>query len=443
VVLSARAASAKAKEILKVREGEMPRLERIHRYLRDDPNRRLEGLPPGAPSEIHRLARVSRVNMLKFVVNSRVQAMYVDGFRAPRAAEDVAPFKAWQSNKMDARQIGIHRGALGAGAAYSVVLPGDTGPVIRGVSARRMTAVYGDDDEWPEFALEKRRNGGWRLLDDEAVYNLSRSGEQMEFVDHKLHDARVGGEKVTPVIRYRETDDLDDEVTGLVEPLIPLQDQINITTFGLQVAQHYGAFRQRFIIGWMAETEYSRLKASASKLLTFEDSPDDIKVGEFDQTDLKGYLESREATLQHLATVSQTPAHELLGQLANLSAEALVAAEAGYRRAVAENQTVIGEAHEQTLQLAGAYMGVDVDDAAQVRWRDTEARSLAATVDALGKLTQMLGVPPSELWELIPGVSQQQVERWKKAVEEAAPLRGFEELLERQAAGAGRVGADA
>lgn len=45
---------------------------------------------------------------------------------------------------------------------------------------------------------------------------------------------------------------------GIVEPLIDLQDQINITSFGLQVAQHYGAFRQRYILGWVAETEEQR-----------------------------------------------------------------------------------------------------------------------------------------------------------------------------------------
>jgi hypothetical protein len=53
------------------------------------------------------------------------------------------------------------------------------------------------------------------------------------------------------------------------------------------------------------------------------------------------------------------------------------------------------------------------DTSAQVIWRDTEARSLASTVDALGKLVTMLGVPPQALWERIPGVTQQDVERWK------------------------------
>ena len=74
-----------------------------------------------------------------------------------------------------------------------------------------------------------------------------------------------------------------------------------------------------------------------------------------------------------------------------------------------------------------------MDDAAEVRWRDTEARSLAATVDALGKLSQMLAVPPQELWERVPGVSQQDVERWKAAAESQDAFAQLNAMLAQQA----------
>ena len=41
------------------------------------------------------------------------------------------------------------------------------------------------------------------------------------------------------------------------------------------VAQHFTAFRQRYIMGWLAPTETEKVKASASRLLTFED-PDEM-----------------------------------------------------------------------------------------------------------------------------------------------------------------------
>jgi len=142
----------------------------------------------------------------------------------------------------------------------------------------------------------------------------------------------------------------------------------------------------------------TRLKLGASTMMTFEDSPDQVKIGDLEATSLEGYLKSRDASIRQIAATSQTPAHELIGELVNLSAEALAAAEAGRDRKIADRQTTIGESHEQTLALAGRMAGLDVPDNAQVVWRDTSARSFAATVDGLGKLAQMLNVPPEELW---------------------------------------------
>jgi hypothetical protein len=343
---------------------------------------------------------------------------------------------------MDARQIGVHRAALAYGAAYVTVLPGDPVPVMRGASPRHLTAAYGDDDMWPEWALEKRRAVSgelWRLIDREAVYwiEIPKGSDKPALARTEIHGVTYEGEPVVPVVRYRETDDLDDPVTGIVEPLIPLQDQLNLTTFELLVAQHYGAFRQRYILGWIAESEEQKLKASASKLWTFEEQPGEIQVGEFSQTDLSGYIESRKETAKHLATISQTPAHELIGEMINLSAEALSAAEASKRRAITENQTMLGESHEQVLNLAGRIAGVEPDPEAYVRWRDTEARSLGMLVDALGKMVQMLGVPPQALWERAAdalGVPQQELEQWMDLAQSGDSFAGLQAFLEGQAA---------
>lgn len=414
------------------RSAESARLARIYEYLRDpDPSRAisragsadgpLRWLSSGVPADVRRLAEMSRVNMLKFVVNATTQVMYVDGFRAPKAANEQPAWELWQRNRMDARQIGVHRSALSYGASYVVVLPGDPVPVIRGASPRHLTAVYSEDEDWPELALEKRQSADprtklYRLYDARAVWTVEVDGNgNVDIVGEDLH-----GVPHVPVVRFLSTMDDDNEIEGEVEPLIPLQDQINVTTFGLLVAQHYGAFRQRYILGWVAPTEQEALSASARKLWTFEDT--EVKVGEFAQTDLRGYIDSREASLRHLATVSQTPAHELLGQLVNLSAEALAAAEANHRRKVLERQTTFGESWEQVLELAAQLNGDAIDPMSYVRWRDTEARSLSQTADALGKLVAGLGVPAQELWERIPGVSQQEIDRWKKAAEEGDPF---------------------
>jgi hypothetical protein len=461
-MLSDDKAIAQARLLKGYQDAERRQLDVIRRYWKG--RQKLPAvIPTSSPAVVKTMARIARVNFTPIIVDSLSQSLFVDGFRGKsNDAENADVWRIWQANKLDARQTGIHRAALAYGTAYAVVTPGEPVAVIRGVSPRHMTAMYGEDPDWPIFALERFGKGTWRLYDETAVYFLA-SGKnddgKFEFIEAREHGAIAGGVPVTPVVRYIDEDDLDDgdeasaemgdrswdpmPTRGQIAPMTSLQDQVDLTTFGLLVAQHYSAFRQRYVIGWVPEDEAQRMKASASQLWTFEDAADGsaaaaagegIKVGEFGQTDLGGYIESREASLRHAATLSQTPVHELLGELVNLSAEALAAAENGHERKVDERKTLFGESHEQTLRLAGELSSISVPDDAQVVWRDTSARTFAATVDALGKLVTMLGVPPQELWQKIPGVTQQDVERWRAEAQSGDAFAQLQALLEKQAA---------
>lgn len=445
--LSASQAVDQALRLKGVHIAERPHLDAVRRYWKG--RQALPAvIPASAPREVRTMAEIARVNICSIVVDTLAQSTFVDGYRTKGESDDAGVWKVWQANRMDARQTGIHRAAFAYGAAYAVVLPGDPVPVIRGASPRNMTVVYGEDPDWPMWALERLGRGLWRLYDDEAVYYLGEEtngfSDDLTFLEVREH--RMG---VTPVVRYLDECDLDGDddarpphtdsrnvmVAGQVAPLMALQDQIDLTTFGLLVAQWYSAFRQRWAIGWVADDEAEKLKAGASQLWTFDKSPegeDGMKLGEFSQTDLKGYIESREASLRHAATLSQTPVHELTGNLVQLSAEALAAAEAGRDRKVDERQTLLGESHEQTLWLVGRLTGIEVPDDAEVQWRDTSARAFAATVDGLGKLTQMLGIPPQELWERVPGATRQDIERWKAAAESGDSFSLLADMLERQ-----------
>lgn len=431
MTLSNEEAIEAVRDVMKFRENERDRLEKIHDYLRNiQPH---PAAPAGAQVDVKRLAEISRVPIMDIIVSSVAQSMYVDGYRGVRADEDSPAWDIWQANRMDARQTGVHRSTLTYGASYVLVLPGEPEPVIRGFSPRKLTAVYDiDDDEWPVYALRKDSETRYRLYDSTDVYTfeVESKGSEKEFT---LIDVQPHGAKNTPVVRFLCSFDQDEDNVGEVEPIFDLQDQVNLTTFELLVAQHYGSFRQRWAIGWTAANENELLKANAAHLWAFKDSPQDLQVGEFDQTDLAGYLDSREASLKHAATLSQTPVHELIGAMVNLSAEALVAAEQGQRRKVIERQISMGESWEQVLILAAELGGKTVDLNAQIRWRDTEARSLSATVDALGKMAEMLGIPPQELWERIPNVSQQDIERWKKALESGDAIGNLTKLLDAQA----------
>ena len=442
-----------AKTLLKLREQEQPRLRKISAYMSGEASSVY--VPKGARQEYRWLLRRAKVNILPLVVTVVAQALYVDGYRPAESDKDAGAWRIWQANRMDARQHGLHRAALKYGVGYTVVMPGDPVPVITPKSPRRLTAFYADpvDDEWPELALE------------ETLRNTVKGKVRSVLLYDKTHRYRLEGEAgsggklkmtgppeahglgVCPVVRYLNGDDLDGDecVRGEVEPLVEMQDQLNSTTFNLLMAQQYAAFRQRWVTGMAPPLDENGnpmepFNAAVNRLWVAEDA--DTKFGEFGQTDLSGYLKSAEETIRHIATVSQTPPHHLLGQMSNLSAEALAAAESGLQRKIAERKSSFGESHEQTLRLAALAAGDRAgwgDVTAQVVWRDTEARALASTVDALGKLSQMLQVPPRELWECVPGVTQTDVARWKAAADDAArdadAMSQLNRILERQMAG--------
>lgn len=49
-------------------------------------------------------------------------------------------------------------------------------------------------------------------------------------------------------------------------------------------------------------------------------------------------------------------------------------------------------------------------------------------------MAQMLMIPVEELWERVPGATQDDVARWREARERGDSLVGLERLLARQAA---------
>jgi hypothetical protein len=123
-----------------------------------------------------------------------------------------------------------------------------------------------------------------------------------------------------------------------------------------------------------------------------------------------------------MSTISQVPPYHLLGQIANLSAEALAAARDGLDRKVGELQSILTDSWRNTYRLSAKAAGnMDGwnDLNGSVIWRDTSARAFSATIDGLTKVAQMLGVPVEELWKRIPGVTSDDVAAWLLAKQRA------------------------
>jgi hypothetical protein len=430
------------------------------RYLKGFHN--LPYMPRGATAEFRDLAVKSITNWLPLITGTFVKGLYVDGYRAAKAKDNAKAWEYWQANGLDARQTTAHRGALDYGCSYVYVLKGDKAPVIKPMDPRKSLAFYETDDaEWPEHALHitgRTADGSvlFDMFDDTNVYTgrVGKGGGEPEILSTAAH-----GMGVCPWVRFR--DRLDGEAVGIIWPLIPIQDQINDAKFALNIAIQYASFRQRWATGLaipVDEDEFLPIPPGAGadyepipninfgkptepfeaavNRLWISDSPD-TKFGDFAQTEVSGHLTTYDTSVKTLAALGDISPHILIGDLVNISADALAAMKDAEHGKKDEYKTLFGESWEQVLRLAAKADGNEADandTSASVRWRDTEARSFKATVEALGLVVQQLGVPAQGVWDRIPGVDQADVQRWQAMAQADDGMKALADAINRQSA---------
>lgn len=432
-------------DLEKAGRSEWLRLRRAVRYARGEC--RLPWLPDNVETEYRDLAVKSATGWIDLVLRAQTQGLFVDGYGT---GDSVAWLDGWRANGMDARQAALFYAVLTCGSGWVFELPSDGGGVwMRPASADSVSALWRHGgDEWPEVVLHRIDADHWDLYDAEARWRLVRANGRWSVVSSVVH-----GLGFCPAVRVVSSFDLLGAPQGEVVPLIPIQDRITDATFTLQMVAKYGAFPQRWIAGLNpgeplrdSDGEVLRdgdgdplmpqVKAYVDSILMAADP--DTKFGQFAAADLGQYVSALEAHVRHLAAVSQTPPHYLLGSLVNLSAEALAAAEAGLQRRIAERRMVLGEGLEQSLRLAALILGDEAgasDVSAAVRWRDVGSRSLAQTADALLKLRDV-GVPSRMLFGMIPGWSDSDVNEAMAALSEGSSLDALmRELVAGQSSG--------
>jgi hypothetical protein len=444
-------------------------LERVDDYIRgnhDDPY-----MPPQADDEYRLLSKRAVSNWCPLIISTPAQALYVDAFRRGHSAEkgksDTASQAAvvqpewdhWQQSRLDSRQSAIYRAAIGYGHSFTLTEKDDEGRVrTRGLSPLKTTALFEDpaNDIVPATALQVVRWGSGDkpgkafVWDDTEKYEITFMGDtgfdpdQIQITSHEEH-----GASECPVTRFHAYVDLQGRTVGVVEPIIPLQNRINQTVFDLLVAQTYSSFKVRWVSGMVpplkTEPVYEiegddsspvvgaqpvldpdtglpmprDVDVNARRFLFAEDH--EAKFGTLDETPLGGFIDSIDMSVRHLSATTQTPPHHLLGQIANLSAEALQAAEISLQRMVQEFQASFGESWERVFRLAAELNGDDLlanDFSSEVIWRDMEQRAISQAADGLGKLADQLGIPKQGLWPRVPNVTSNELAEWKELKEQ-------------------------
>ena len=391
------------------------------------------------------LTRLGVTNWVKLVADAPAERMAVTGFRFGETKDDGAAWRIWQANHLDADQALVHDNALQTGSSAVIVWPGggDAEPTITCEHSAQVIVAYEPGSRRRRAAALK----SWVDDDGHQVVNLylpdalwqwrtgsTRPGYGRATAGGNAWVPRdVDGEdwplpnplQEVPVVEFRANPSLRPSLfgggTAEFESVLPIQDRLNKTIFDRLVTAENQAFRQRWAIGWDPPRgedglpdPNAMLKASQSMLMTFPGDPTEVKVGEFAQADFSGFLKAVEGDVTAMAAISQTPPYYLLGAMENISADGIVATDAGLVAKTRRHCDQFGESWEEVLRLALKAKGdprAD-DPSTAVVWRNIEQRTWAQTVDALVKMKE-LEVPREELWSRLPNATPQDVARWQ------------------------------
>lgn len=404
-------------DLLEEHEAEQPRLRRLAAYYSDGHYDNLD-VPAQARPHYKNLVESAVTNWLRLVVETTSERLIVDGFRTGNEPLDAELWRWWQANGLDGRQMQLNAAASRDGIAYVGVWPsdGDNAPIIVPEQAAGLTVRFNDDLDptKPTDALKTRGHIAWLYRDGADTitrFRKAADGGRWE-VDTEITNPLAA----VPFVAFRCNADLSGGYASDLDPAIPINNRITETTIDRLLASRLSAFRQRYAIGLELDEDedgnpIAPFDAAVDRVWTTEDP--NVKFGEFGEATLSNYINAVEADVNHLAAVTRTPAHYLLGKMVNLSAEALAAAETGLARKVSERQQTHGEAWEDVIRLAAKAADRDDDlEDVETIWRNTETVSDAQRVDAATKLSS-LGVPTEALWERV-GATPQQITRWRR-----------------------------
>ncbi|MGH3448908.1 MAG: phage portal protein [Nocardioidaceae bacterium] len=193
-----------------------------------------------------------------------------------------------------------------------------------------------------------------------------------------------------PVVRFVNRPQLDGSGVGEFEDVIDVQDRINNAVLDRLVITKMQAYRQRWAKGIDTEDEDGNPLdvpfVPGVDLLWAVANPD-VEFGDFTEADIRQVLAAVRDDIQDLSAVSRTPPHYLLGQMTNISGEALTAAEAGLVSKARNRIATFGESWAQVMRLTFAYRGQDAPDM-ETLWADPQQHSEVELADAAVKKQQ-------------------------------------------------------
>jgi hypothetical protein len=428
-------------------------IDRMSAYYRGEPPR-APWMPEQAQHEFRRLLALTRSNYMGLVVDSMVERMQVEGFRVGDSSDaDAQTWEIWQANNLDADSDQALLEAAICGSSYLLVAPPAEGggPELFVEHPSQAIVAY------EPGTGRRRRAAGLKVWCDDwtgsTMATLYLPGELYKFWAPKVAEGlgqkprweprEVRGERwpapnplgEVPLVELPNNPRMLTGGVSEIADVVTIQDRINKTLADRLMTQDYGAFPQKWAIGFPSEDGEgtpTRVDVGRDRMVTSDVA--ETRFGQWDAAALDPYSAAKREDVKDIASRTRTPAQYLLGELNNVNGETLRASESGLVSKVRQRMRYFGEGFEVAMRLARKAAGISGgDDAMETIWANPEFRTEGELTDALVKMAS-LGVPHEALWERW-GASQVEIARWKQMAEEQAALDPIGQLT--QAAGRG------
>lgn len=378
-------------------------------------------------------------NWCQVIPDACAERLMPQGFRLADGTMDEKAKEAWKRSECDV-EVGLALlEALISGRAFALVWKPDgvnTEITFEHVSQAIVEYVPGRRNK-RAAGLKVWRDGDYEfatLFEPKKVYRFQRLREG-GWVDRR--EGLAKGEAahfpnpmgVVPLVEIANRSRLKGSPVSEIASVAPMQDAINVFWAHLMTAADQLAMPARAVLGMDRPTR--EILDDDGEVIGEEDLPIDrfrrdrllwlekngASIAEFSAADLGNYTGVIDVAVRHISAQTRTPPSYLTGEMVNVSADALVASEAGLVSKVMERQRYFGAALREVMSLEALASG-DKERAealalGSVVWRDAQYRSEAQYADALTKY-KAIGVPDEALWAMIPGVDEDQVSRWLK-----------------------------